>query len=149
MTVTARDEALNTSTCTFTVTVQDTAAPTLSCPAGLSVTDAPARGQSVDFPSAIASDVGSIPTVSYSHASGSLFAPGTTQVTVQATDAAGNSATCSFQVHVEASPASAPAFGCAAGGGAPLGLSWLALLLLSWGVKPRERGECRGARLGR
>ncbi|WNG45835.1 HYR domain-containing protein [Archangium minus] len=142
VTVTATDAANNTTTCAFTVTVQDTTAPTLSCPADVSVTNAPAEGQSVDFPSATALDSASTATVSYSHASGSLFAPGTTQVTVQATDAAGNSATCSFQVHVEAAspviePMPPPASGCAVGGGAPLGLGWLALLLLSRGVNRR------------
>jgi hypothetical protein len=55
----------------------------------------------VAYPDATASDaVTAWPDVTYSQVSGSLFPVGTTAVTALARDAAGNSATCSFDVVV-------------------------------------------------
>jgi large repetitive protein len=80
--------------------------------------------------------------LSYSRATGELFTPGITPVTVTAKDAAGNSATCTFQVKVDQRIAvqvpAAQGCGCAAGSGTPEGLGWGALLLLSWGVSRRR-----------
>ncbi|MFN0075008.1 MAG: beta strand repeat-containing protein [Prosthecobacter sp.] len=45
-------------------------------------------------------DSGLVPTISYSQASGTLFAAGVTTVTITATDAAGNAATSTFTVTV-------------------------------------------------
>lgn len=49
---------------------------------------------------ATATDNQSTPVITYSHAPGSVFAVGTTTVTVTATDAAGNSSTATFTVQV-------------------------------------------------
>ncbi|WP_257461379.1 HYR domain-containing protein [Archangium lipolyticum] len=142
--VSASDEAGNSASCAFTVTVQDTTAPTLSCPADLAVrmTGASSQGIPVEYPAATTSDAVSTPVLSYSRATGELFPLGTTPVTVTATDAAGNSATCTFQVKVDQSIAvqvpAAQGCGCAAGSGTPEGLGWGALLLLSWSVSRRR-----------
>src|SRR5207247_95026 len=99
ITVTATDTAGNSATCTATFTVTDNKAPTVICSAtqpasaddncqaavpnvmvGASVSD------NCTAPSAI--------TLSQSPAPGTLVSPGTHTITVTATDAAGNSATC-------------------------------------------------------
>jgi hypothetical protein len=142
ITVTASDETGNATSCTFSVTVRDTTAPTLSCPADVAVTNAPAQGIAVEYPAATSTDAVSTPVLSYSHASGSIFPVGTTQVTATATDAAGNSATCSFQVRVDASvsmPAPSEGCGCGADTSTPAGLGWGALLLLAWSMARRRR----------
>ncbi len=88
-------------TCNFKVTVNDTQAPTISCPADITV-NAPSGSCSaaVNF-TVTASDNCGIPTVVTSQASGSVFPVGTTMVTATATDAAGNSTNCSFNVTVK------------------------------------------------
>lgn len=136
----ALDEAGNTASCTFTVTVQDTTAPKLTCPADISVTNAPPEGTAVDYPAATSSDLVSTPAVSYSQPSGTIFPVGTTPVTVTATDASGNSATCSFQVHVQPTASVPPptgGCGCGAGSDTSSVLGWGALLL-AWGVTRRR-----------
>src|SRR2546422_566690 len=99
ITVTATDAATNSATCSTTFTVSDTTAPSVVCSAvpgasadgncqaavpnvmgGVSVSDA-------------CSGVGSI-TLSQSPAAGTLVGLGSHTITVTATDAAGNSATC-------------------------------------------------------
>ncbi|MFP2924285.1 HYR domain-containing protein [Pyxidicoccus sp. 3LG] len=142
VTLSATDEAGNTAACTFHVTVQDTTAPILSCPAGMAVRKAPPEGLTVDFLAATASDSVSPATVSYSHAPGSLFPVGATEVTATATDSAGNSATCSFEVRVSRSVTVSPpeelGWGCSTGSGPAGGLGWAAMLLLAWGVNRRR-----------
>jgi hypothetical protein len=49
----------------------------------------------------MASDSCSVPLINYSQNVGTVFAIGDTTVNATATDAAGNSATCSFTVHVK------------------------------------------------
>lgn len=142
VTATARDEAGNTSTCTFTVLVQDTTAPVVTCPADLTV-DAPDRtgGLVVRFPPPEATDAVSPPTVLVSPESGRLFRPGTTQVTAVAVDAANNSAQCSFTVTVnEPGVDSGGGGGCAATPGSPAS-GWLLLggLALHLGLRRRAR----------
>jgi MYXO-CTERM domain-containing protein len=100
--VTAVDNSGNSSTCSFAVTVQDTVAPTLTCPANLTREATGPSGATVTYPPATASDaITSSPQVSYSHASGTAFALGTTQVTVKARDSSGNEATCGFSITVQ------------------------------------------------
>jgi uncharacterized repeat protein (TIGR01451 family) len=97
----ATDAAGNTSSSSFTVTVQDTTPPALACPASLTVSATSASGAIVSYPAAMVSDaVDAAPVVTYSQASGTLFPVGTTTVMVTATDATGNSSTCSFTVTV-------------------------------------------------
>ncbi|WP_426749734.1 ELWxxDGT repeat protein [Myxococcus sp. Y35] len=139
VTFTATDEAGNAGTCSFTVTVRDTTAPTLACPADVTVQAREATGIEVEYAEATTTDAVSTPSRAYSQASGTRFPVGTTPVTVTATDAAGNSASCEFHVTVQpprgptlVDPPQELGWGCSTGAGAPAGLGWGALLLLVW-----------------
>jgi hypothetical protein len=101
VTVKAMDALGNSSLCTFTVQVRDTTAPTITCP-GTVTTDAPGpEGALVNYPGATASDAVTVPPdLTYSRASGTLFPVGTTTLSAVARDAAGNAATCTFDVVV-------------------------------------------------
>ncbi|NMO18764.1 HYR domain-containing protein [Pyxidicoccus fallax] len=143
----AADEEGNTGSCTFSVTVRDTTPPVLTCPADVRVTNASPQGVAVEYPPATASDTASTPELGYSHATGGVFPVGTTQVTATARDGSGNSATCSFQVHVEPRiPVAVPdddpdlGWGCGASSGTPGGLGWSGLMVLAWVAARRRRG---------
>ena len=104
VTWTATDGAGNTATATQLVTVVDATAPVMSCPTNIVVNlpvNSAATSMAVSYPAATATDNcgGSLP-VNYSQASGSVFNVGTTTVTASATDAAGNTASCTFTVTV-------------------------------------------------
>lgn len=94
----------NTTTTTTTLTVADQTDPVVSCPTDIEVflpANSSDTSMVVNYPAATATDnCSSSPTVTYSHASGSVFPVGTTTVTVTATDAAGNDSTCTFNIHV-------------------------------------------------
>jgi hypothetical protein len=94
----------NTTTVTTTLTVADQTAPVISCPTDIEVflpPNSPDTSMVVTYPAATATDnCSSSPTVTYSHASGSVFPVGTTTVIVTATDAAGNHSECQFNIHV-------------------------------------------------
>ncbi|HEY0548650.1 MAG TPA: HYR domain-containing protein, partial [Verrucomicrobiae bacterium] len=97
---TATDAAGRTATCSFTVTVNDTQNPVITCPANIVQTTAPGQcSATVNF-NVTATDNCSGVTVVSTPASGSVFPVGTTTVMATATDAAGNTATCSFTVTV-------------------------------------------------
>ena len=99
VTVTADDGNGGTCSTTITVNVIDDTKPTITCPENMVIDAAPgATGAVVNF-DVTASDNCSA-TVTSSPASGSFFPLGTTTVTSTATDASGNTATCSFQVTV-------------------------------------------------
>ncbi len=100
VTVTATDGAGNASTATFDVFVRDTTAPALTVPANVVAEATSAAGAIVTYPPATATDAVGPVTFTYSTASGTQFALGTTTVTVTATDGAGNSSTGSFTVTV-------------------------------------------------
>ena len=101
VTVTATDNHGNSSTKTFTVTVRDTTAPIITAISGnLVVAATSSAGATVTYAAATATDAVGPVTITYSKASGSLFARGVTYVTVTATDGAGNSATRTFWVWV-------------------------------------------------
>jgi hypothetical protein len=105
VTVTAADSAGNTSLCTFPVQVRDITAPTITCPATVTVDAPTADGASVTYPNATASDaVTPVPDITYSQGSGTVFPVGTTALSAVARDAAGNSATCTFNVVVRPPP---------------------------------------------
>jgi len=112
VTVTARDEAGNSNQCTFTVHVRDTTASVLTCPANQLVEAMDSTGASVSWPSAVATDVASRPTVTYDPLRGSRFPLGSTPVTVTATDGANNVSRCTFQVLVR--DTTAPTLHCRA-----------------------------------
>ncbi len=88
--------------CTFTVTVNDTQPPTITCPANVTaVTDqncVAGACQTVNFPPPVATDNCPGVTVVCNPPAGSCFPVGTTTVTCTATDASGNTATCSFTI---------------------------------------------------
>ncbi len=88
-------------TCDALVTVNDNTDPQVNCPADIVVgNDAGVCGAVVNF-AATATDNCSDPvTIVYSQDPGTEFPIGTTTVTVTATDDAGNSAQCTFDVTV-------------------------------------------------
>ena len=100
VTATATDAAGNTASGEFKVTVRDTTAPTLNPPADITLEAADANGAAAAYAASASDLVSGDVAVSFSVPSGSTFALGTTQVTVTATDAAGNTATGSFNVTV-------------------------------------------------
>ena len=101
VTWTATDPAGNASSCQQEVTVTDVSAPTLICPALLVLPCTTAAGVVVEFEIAASDNCGDENvTVTSAPASGSVFPTGTTNVTATGIDAAGNSATCTFDVVV-------------------------------------------------
>jgi YVTN family beta-propeller protein len=94
------DASNNTTTQTQVITVQDTKAPVLTVPADISVpNDNNVCGATVTF-AATATDNCSTPTITYSQNPETVFAIGTTLVTVRAKDACGNPTVKSFVVKV-------------------------------------------------
>ncbi|MBO6631959.1 MAG: HYR domain-containing protein, partial [Psychroserpens sp.] len=90
----------NVSTQTQTVVVEDTVDPVLSnCPTNISLCGA----QAVNWTPPTASDNCDF-TLTSTHEPGDLFDLGTTTVVYTATDSAGNTATCSFDVTINANP---------------------------------------------
>lgn len=107
VTCTATDVAGNTSTCSFTVIVVDTEPLTITCSNNITVRSDPRRnGAIVNYPDPTVTDNRPGVTFSCTPASGSFFPIGETLVTCTATDAAGNTAQCSFRVRVIADPCS-------------------------------------------
>jgi hypothetical protein len=91
--------------CSFTITVVDTQPPTITCPSNVTAvtnqtTCQSSSCQTVNFPAPTASDNCPGVTLVCDPQSGSCLAVGTTTVTCTATDASGNTATCSFTVTV-------------------------------------------------
>ena len=100
VTADATDKAGNRGTASFTVTVADTAPPTVTVPQSITVAATSAAGAVVNFTATAADLVDRTDPVTFSQASGSEFAIGTTIVTADATDKAGNKGTASFTVTV-------------------------------------------------
>ena len=88
--------------CSFTVTVVDTQPPTITCPANVTavaaITCPPSASAVVTFPPPTASDNCPGVVTVCNPTEGSPLPVGTTTVTCTATDASGNTATCSFTV---------------------------------------------------
>ena len=99
VTVTAKDAAGNTATTGFQVTVRDTVAPVLAALPDLTAEATGPAGATVAF-SPGATDAVGVTSLTALPASGNRFALGTTPVTVTVKDAAGNTATATFQVTV-------------------------------------------------
>lgn len=108
VTVTATDAAGNSSTSTFNVTVNDVEAPVIADLDDVSSeNDLGECGAVVDFDFS-ATDNCDVTSLVADPASGSFFEVGETEVTVTATDAAGNESVSTFTVTVE--DTEAPAF---------------------------------------
>jgi ELWxxDGT repeat protein len=136
--VRAEDASGNASECSFSVAVRDTLPPLLTCPQDMSITPGSKGAVAVDLPEASVTDrVTTAPTVTMSPASGSRFEPGDTAVEVTAKDASGNTARCSFNVHVEKVSG-----GCSSAPGSALG--WVGLLLLVAVATRRRSLSSRG-----
>lgn len=102
ITYSATDASNNTGTATQTVTVVDTTPPTISCQADI-VADfnAAVSGAVVTFTAPVGVDNCSATTTQIAGLpSGATFPVGTTTDTFRVTDAAGNTAQCSFKVTV-------------------------------------------------
>jgi MYXO-CTERM domain-containing protein len=127
VTVTARDEAGNSSQCTFRVNNVDPVAPTIQCPEPQQVVASKPEGGVVAFPEAVATDNLGQTSVSYSQEPGSTFAVGETIVTATARDLGGNLASCTFTVTVKEGSGS----GCGCGAGPSGGGFWWLLLALA------------------
>ena len=89
VTVTATDAAGNASIGSFDVVVVDTTAPLLTVPGTQTAEATSAAGATVSYPAASATDAVGPVTITYSQASGSVFALGTTHVTVTANGCGG------------------------------------------------------------
>ena len=106
VTATGTDDAGNSSECQFTVTVNDTQNPVAVCPADISVTADPGETSAIVNFVVSATDNCAGATAAAVPASGSAFPLGLTVVTVTATDGAGNTGQCQFNVTVNAGNAS-------------------------------------------
>jgi uncharacterized repeat protein (TIGR01451 family) len=105
VTVAATDGAGQVSSCTFTVTILDVEAPQIACPTNrVVVVPFGSSNAVVTFLPPVATDNCGVVQTNVSIASGSLFPLGTTVVSCEALDAAGNRDVCSFTVTVNAQP---------------------------------------------
>ena len=101
VTMTATDSFGNTSTATFTVFVHDSTPPVFTSVSGnLTIEATSAAGAVVNYAPATATDALAPPIFTYSKASGSTFAIGTTTVKVTAIDIVGNTTTKTFTITV-------------------------------------------------
>jgi uncharacterized repeat protein (TIGR01451 family) len=113
VTCTATDDANNSAQCSFNVIVSDNEDPSITCPADVNAnTAAGTCAATVGYSDPSATDNCGTPSVVCVPSSGSSFAVGTNSVTCTATDAAGNSAQCMFNVIV--SDNEAPVITCPA-----------------------------------
>lgn len=111
VTYAATDAAGNTAICNFNINIVDNEQPTLSnCNPAISITDFQSNTNDaiVTWPAPNAADNCSISSFISSHNSGDRFQVGTTLVTYTATDASGNSSSCTFEVTVTAPVNMAP-----------------------------------------
>ncbi|QTN38259.1 HYR domain-containing protein [Cryomorphaceae bacterium] len=99
----ATDDAGNTSQCTFTVTVSDQEAPVLSCPSNITVSSTGSSCNAIvsyPFPTATDNCPGQVTIAQSGNSSSGIYPVGTTSITFTATDASGNTSTCSFSITV-------------------------------------------------
>ncbi len=103
VTFTLTDAAANSSQCSINVSIEDNTPPVLNCPASVPVgtSGGNCSGVATFAPTATDNCTSNVAVVQTSGpASGSVFSLGSTPVSFSATDAAGNMATCSFNVIV-------------------------------------------------
>jgi hypothetical protein len=98
---TAADSNGNRTTKSFNVSVVDTTPPTVTTPGELVASAVSPSGAALEFAATAADIVDGTLAVTCTPASGSSFAIGDTTVTCRATDAAGNTGTAAFTVHVK------------------------------------------------
>ncbi|MFN8394953.1 MAG: HYR domain-containing protein [Bacteroidia bacterium] len=98
------DASGNTATCSFTVTITDTELPTITCPANITGNNDPGQcSKMVSFTAPV--DCGQLPRLCHgadrrTRKRANAYAVGMTTNTFRVTDAAGNTATCSFTVTI-------------------------------------------------
>lgn len=143
VTYTATDGSGNTTTCAFNVVVIETSDPVLvGCPSDIVVTaDLNCEAIATWTPPSATDNCGA--TLSSTHLPGATFAIGTTPVTYTATDAAGNTETCTFNIVVidETGPVIS---GCLSDIHAPANSSCNAMV--TW-VAPQASDNCEGVTL--
>ncbi|PRX51834.1 HYR domain-containing protein [Salegentibacter salegens] len=103
ITFTATDDSGNTTECSFDIIIEDTEDPTLECPSDIvRSTDGGICGAIVEFETPEGFDNSGNVTVEQSAglSSGEVFPVGTTTITFTTSDAAGNTASCSFEISV-------------------------------------------------
>jgi hypothetical protein len=114
--------------CSFTITVVDTQPPSITCPANILLTLPPGQSSGVvsySAPTAVDNCPGL--TAVSTPPSGSTLPLGTAVVTSTATDAAGNTATCTFTITLAASLGLVPTL-------SPAALAILGLVLAAVGA---------------
>ena len=94
----ATDDSGNSSTCTFTVTVVDTTPPEITCPADVTVEQESYDGTVVTLEATATDICDPNPVITSDELP--IYPLGVTVVTFTATDASGNSASCSMSVTV-------------------------------------------------
>ena len=103
VTLTVEDASGATDQCVTTVTVEDNTPPVITCPADININIPPVyTGWVVAYTATATDNCPGAVTVSYSQNPGTFFPNGQTEVTCTATDAAGNTAECSFFVTITA-----------------------------------------------
>jgi hypothetical protein len=97
------DEYENETTCSFTITVLDTQAPEITCPVDIEADNDPGKCSAVveyELPEATDNCPGVTIELTEGLESGASFPVGSTSVTYTASDASGNTGSCSFDVTV-------------------------------------------------
>ncbi|WP_235217196.1 ELWxxDGT repeat protein [Archangium violaceum] len=106
----------------------DCTPPVLTCPADVEAVATGPGGAVVHYSPAQATDGASEVTLGYGTPSGATFPPGEHPVRVTASDAAGNTASCTFTVRVGAAPGGGPEdSGCGCTSGFAADAPWLLL----------------------
>ena len=100
VTCTAKDSAGNVGTCTTEVRVVDRTAPVITCPPDIAALCSSPEGRTVSFVVEADDACDPSPRIVCDPPSGSTFPEGITPVTCTATDASGNTRTCSFNVRI-------------------------------------------------
>jgi hypothetical protein len=108
VTWTVTDGSGNTATATHTVTVSDAENPAITCPGNITVPQDLPSGTTLSYTVTATDNCPGVMVVS-TPLSGSVFPLGTTTVTCTATDASGNTASCTFTVTVVTPPSTASA----------------------------------------
>jgi HYR domain/Secretion system C-terminal sorting domain len=96
----ATDACGNFTECTQTIIVNDQTAPVITCPADIVVNTTGTNCTAIVNYNVTATDNCGTVTITTSQASGTAFPIGVTTVTARATDACGNTSTCTFTVRV-------------------------------------------------